>query len=301
MAQNKRDTSYRVPIDFRACAYIKKRRAWFIRSGRSNIAYTGCSFSNSADLGIFKRLASGVMGSNHRKSRRNIVTSLFGKRARNGNKSGAIGRFIRDSTGDAVVEATILFPIMIMIFAALVLLAIYLPARAVLQRATQYATTAIATENSDTWLFFDESSMSYFRESDKSQLKNVYADLFTGSGDIQSKGETITIEIESRGISSKAGQLVIESYVVNKILYKEVVTTATREFPMPVDLSFVGFPEMISITATSTVVVQNADEFVRNIDMASDFAEFINERYDLTNIMDAISSFGSRVTGILGW
>lgn len=44
-----------------------------------------------------------------------------------------------DVRGDAVVEATILFPIIIMVFAGLVLLAMYLPTRAALQQATQYA------------------------------------------------------------------------------------------------------------------------------------------------------------------
>jgi len=200
-----------------------------------------------------------------------------------------------------VVEATILFPIMIMIFAALVLLAIYLPAQAVLQRATQYAATAIATENSDTWLFFDESQIAYYQETDKNKLKNVYAELFTGSGDIQSKGEAIVIDVESRGISSKAGQLSVDSYIVNKIVYKEVVVTAAREFPMPVDLSFIGFPSTITVTATSSTVVLNGDEFVRNIDIATDFTNYIIEKYDLHDIKDAISSFGSKVSGILGW
>ena len=218
------------------------------------------------------------------------------------------GRFRRfmsslaeDTTGDAVVEATILFPVMIMIFAALVLLSIYLPARAALQRATQYAAIAIATEASDTWLFFDESNMSYYRESNSRRLNNVYVDLFTGSGDVQSKGEAIVREQESRSISSRTGHLSVESSIVNKIIYKEAVVTATREFPIPVDLSFIGFPESISITATSAAFVQNSDEFIRNIDMASDFLEFIVDRYNLHNITNAISSFGSRVSGILGW
>jgi len=200
-----------------------------------------------------------------------------------------------------MVEATILFPIMIMIFAALVLLAVYLPSQAVLQRATQYAATAIATESSDTWLFFDESSIAYYHETDKNRLKNVYAELFTGSNDIQLKGEAIVIDAESRGISSKAGQLSVDSYMVNRIIYKEIVVTATREYPMPVDLSFIGFPETITVTATSTAVVLNGDEFVRNIDIATDFTEFIIEKYNLHDIKDAISSFGSKVSGILGW
>jgi len=224
------------------------------------------------------------MGTNHRKSGKHFIT-----------------RFLYDTSGDAAVEATILFPIMIMIFAALVLLSIYLPARAVLQRAAQYAATALATEASDTWLFFDESSMTYYRHTDKKQLKNVYADLFTKNDNTEAKGEVITTKIESRSISSKSGQLSIESNVINNIFYKEVVVTATRDFPMPVNLSFIGFPESITVTASSAAVVQNAEEFVRSIDMASDFVEFIADRYNLHDVTDAISSFGSRITHLLGW
>jgi len=190
---------------------------------------------------------------------------------------------------------------MIMVFAALVMLSIFLPARAVLQRATQFAATALSNEISDTWLFFDEASMSFYRKSNKNELKNVYADLFTKDSGIDSRGEIIVIELESKSISSKAGELTVDSFIVNNILYKEAVVTATRDFPMPVDLSLIGFPKVISVTTTSSAVVQNAEEFVRCVDMASDFAVFIADRFGLTDIKDAISSFGERVTKLLGW
>ena len=284
MEENKRNFSRGLSKHFGVYAHIRKRRARIIGSGSCNLAYIGRGAGSGADMGLFKRLAARTMGANHRKSRRNIISELKA-----------------DTAGDAVVEATILFPIMIMIFAALVLLATYLPAQAALQRATQYAATALATELSDTWLFFDESSMNYYREKDIRRLKNVYAHLFTGNSEAQSIGEAIVIDAESRSISSRTGELTVESSIINNLLYKEAVVTATREFPMPVDLSFIGFPKAISVTATSTAVVQNADEFVRNMDMASGFVEFIVDRYNLHNVKDAISSFGSRVTGILGW
>jgi len=208
---------------------------------------------------------------------------------------------IKDTNGDAVVEAAILFPIMIMIFAGLVLLAIYLPTRAALQSATQYAANAIAIPRSDTWLFFNESSMDYYWETKKGRLDNVYVALFSGSGDISYEGETIVAEIEARSLSSKAGVLTVESYIFNRFIYKEVVVTATREFTIPVDLSFVGFPRTIPVTVTSTAVVQNGDEFVRNMDMAVDFVEYISEKYNLGSISDTISSFGAKAKSVLGW
>ena len=199
-----------------------------------------------------------------------------------------------------MVEATILFPVMTMIFAALVLLAIYLPAQAVLQRATQYAATAIATEISDTWLFYDENTMSYYRETDKNKLENVYVDLFSSSADIQVKGEDITISAESSCVSSKAGKLTVECIDDSRILYREIVITASREYPMPVNLSFIGFPNTITVTAASTAVALNAEEFVRTIDIASDFTGFITDRYKLHDVEDSINSFGRRVSPMLG-
>ncbi|MCL2628047.1 MAG: hypothetical protein FWD44_05025 [Oscillospiraceae bacterium] len=222
------------------------------------------------------------MGTNHRKCKLYIIE-------------------LRDSRGDAVVEATILFPIMTMVFAALVLLSLYLPAQAVLQRATQYAATAVATEISDTWLFFDETGMSYYRHTNKDKLTNVYAGIFAASSDVQTKGEKIVASLESRSISSKAGELSVVCSLDNSFIYKEVVITASRHYPMPVDLSFIGFPKTITVTATSKAVVTNADEFIRNVDIASEFVGFISNKFGLNDVGSAISSFGGRVKSILGW
>ena len=209
-------------------------------------------------------------------------------------------KFIEDQNADAVVEATILFPIMIMIFAALVLLAIYLPTRAALQRATQYAATALSVESSDAWLSFSVGEMSYYWENDKSRLTNVYVALFSDGRDIQSKGDDIVRWVESRAVSSKAGVLTTNCYMDNKFVYKEIVVTAKREFTVPPGLTLVGFPETIPIVVTSTAVVQNGDEFVRNMDLAVEFIGFIFEKFGLTDVADAISSFGSKITSLLG-
>ena len=286
--------------------YFEKRRKRLVRSSSCDIVNPGCCARYSADMGLLKRMAARAMGTNYKRSKYNKLMDK--SESSRSSQARTYGRFkkcaslmVKDTTGDAVVEATILFPIMIMIFAALVLLAIYLPTLAALQLATQYTAVTLATELSDTWLYFDESSMTLRNYDNRSQLVNVYADLFTAGSDISDKGEALAAYIESRNISSKAGELTVDVSSVNNLLFREIVATATREFPMPVNLSFIGFPETISVSATSTAVVQNGDEFIRNIDIASDFVDFIIEKYNLHNITDAISSFGSRVSGLLGW
>ena len=99
--------------------------------------------------------------------------------------------FLKNENGDAVVEATILFPVMIMIFAALVILSAILPTRAALQRATQYAAIVLATERSDTWLFYDLNSMNFYWEKDKKRLGTIYTPILPNAGDISVRAEKI--------------------------------------------------------------------------------------------------------------
>ena len=191
-----------------------------------------------------------------------------------------------------------------MVFAGLVLLAMYLPTRAALQQATQYAATAIATERSDTWLRHDPDSMTYYWETDRSALGSVYGALLgalTGNNrDDADNAEQAVINMEANGVLEPAGELSVEYGVVNYIVYKEIVVTATRTIPMPVDLSFVGFPSEIPVTVTSTAVVQNGDEFVRNMDLARDLTLFLAEKFNLTDMLDGVAELGRKFTGFLG-
>lgn len=203
-----------------------------------------------------------------------------------------------------MVEATILFPVMIMIFAALVLLAMYLPTRAALQRSTQIAATAIATERSDTWLTYDEQAMNYKWKTKRNQLDNVYAAAVRSffSGEASGQAETIVENAGKRGIISPKGTLTVQYGVTNYIVYKEIVVTATQIIPMPVNLSFVGFPTELPVTVTSTAAVQNGDEFVRNVDLADDFIKYIDEQYKISTneIFQTVSEVIGKFNEFLG-
>lgn len=212
-------------------------------------------------------------------------------------------RLRKDERGDAVVEATILLPIMMMIYLGLILLAMYLPTRALLQRATQYTATAIATERSDTWLRYDQANMKYAWVTDKSSLENVYAALFHSfSGkESQSKVKNMVVQVEEgEGIQGKAGTLEVQCNVVNWVVYKEIQVTATRTIPSPIDLSFVGFPKQLSITVTSTATVQNGDEFVRNMDIVADAVTWGAEKLNLTESLSKVGEVMNKFNEFLG-
>lgn len=212
--------------------------------------------------------------------------------------------FWKDTRGDAVVEATILFPIIFMIFTGLMLLAMYLPTRALLQRATQYAATALATERSDTWLRCDPDTGEYYWLENKDDLGTVYSTVFGAlkgnNRDEALAAEQLVEKMESEGLVRVNADLKVQYGVLNYIVYKEIIVTATKTITMPVDLSFVGLQNEIPITVSSTAVVQNGDEFVRNIDLAVDLVSDLSEKYGLDKTFGKVGEFLNKFNKLLG-
>lgn len=209
--------------------------------------------------------------------------------------------FMEDVRGGAVVEAAMLFPIIILICAALVLLSIYMPLRAAMQRSTQYAATALATERSDTWLRFDPDTMSYYWLDDRDELSNVYAALLGSlvgtQGDDADDAEQTVLNLENKNILKPSSDLTVEFGVVNYIVYKEIVVTAKREIPTPLNLTMFGIPREIELVVTSTAVVQNGDEFIRNMDLAVDI---LDDLFNIRDIFSSIEEICSMFTDFLG-
>lgn len=203
-----------------------------------------------------------------------------------------------------MVEATILFPIIFMIFAGLMLMAMYLPTRALLQRATQYTATALATERSDTWLRCDPATGKYYWLNDKKDLGTVYGTVFGAlkgnNRDEAAAADQLVRKIESEGLVKVTADLEVEYGVLNYIVYKEIIVTATKTIKMPVDLSFVGLQNEIPITVSSTAVVQNGDEFVRNIDLAVDLVSDLSEKYGLDKTFGKVGEFLNKFNELLG-
>ena len=215
---------------------------------------------------------------------------------------------LSDTGGFAVVEATFAFPIMFMVFFALFLLAIYLPQRVVLQRASQYAATAVATEMGDTWLYYSGGTEELERYIDHDTLTEkkggVYVTLFKsvfGAG--VSDVDSIVVSVdESENIPLiENGDLTVECELVNYVVYKEVVVTATRSIPVPVDFSLIGFPNVIDLVVTSKAVVQNGDEFIRNVDLVVYVVDWVRRRSEsVDNFFNKLSEAGDAINGFFG-
>src|SRR5690606_3579446 len=137
--------------------------------------------------------------------------------------------------------------------------------------------------------------MQYAGKSSKSELDNVYASVINtmSKANEDSKAEAIVKKIEEDSISITSGNVEVEYRVVNYNLYKQIVVTTTRRIPVPVNLSFIGFPDEIPIEVTSTADVQNGDEFIRNMDIAVDFVAYLDEKYELSDMINKNEIFKS--------
>jgi len=241
------------------------------------------------------------VGSNYRRSREDNLKLLSTEKGWLTLKQ--LKRLRADTTGDLVVEAAILFPIIIMIFAALVLLAMYLPQRMILQDAAQTAAMMISTQRSDTWIAFDENANRVSR-GNMPRPPNVYVDFVRNASlsrrqEDASRAESLVRAIAGRGIVSAPGHITVEFDVVNFIIYQEVIVRVAQEIPMPVNLSFIGFPSTLLLEQEARAVILDGDEFVRNINIAKDMVTWIGSRFniDLSGALDSIFD----IRGIFGF
>lgn len=204
--------------------------------------------------------------------------------------------FVKDTNGDAVVEATILFPIMIMIFAALVLLAMYLPQRAVLQEAAQYTATAIATQTSDTYIAFDDNGNRIQKTPTRSVYVALIRGIFGSDMDVADQAEQIATNIAQNAIMPVSSRIAVDFKVKNYIVYRELTVTLTQTVPMPVDLSFIGFPKELVLVQEASAVVQDGDEFVRNIDIAKDMVVWLDKKF---GVSESLSGALGKINDVL--
>ena len=149
------------------------------------------------------------------------------------------------------------------------------PAFGLSSNPDEYAAEGIATARSDTWVAFETDGYKW-----RNDARNVYAVLF-GSAD-DADAELVVQKSTANGLMLRQGDMSVTCQINNYIIYQEVVVTAVDTVHVPIDLSFVKFPNTIDLTTSSTAVVQNGDEFVRNMDIAADFVKYLDQRFGIS-------------------
>ena len=161
------------------------------------------------------------------------------------------GIFHKDERGLAIVEATILLPVCIIMVAAVYYASVFMCQKANMayKREGQTIDADGSSYTTPTELFpyrffgfaFDSGDFESF-------FRSMVGYMFFDTGD------NITITSKSH----------------NYIIYKTITANATQEVKPAISLSLVGVPNSFTLTVTGEAVVTDADDFIRNVDFAVD-------------------------------
>lgn len=185
-----------------------------------------------------------------------------------------------------MVEATIVFPVIILITVAMIFAGMYIHSKLVLQYAVQKAATAVAIEHSDLYVRFDDAKLQYTENENKKHYFSKLRDLFLPKNR-EARIAKLVENIYGNSLAMK-GNLSVESKTKNYVVYKEFFVRGTIEYEFAINLSLIGIPRTFQITAQAKTVVQNPDDFIRTLDLGIELTDKLLERLGVKEKIEAI-------------
>lgn len=194
----------------------------------------------------------------------------------------------KSEQGDVIVEATIVFPVAIFIFFALLYAALLFYQRANLQVSLEDALIYYKHVNSDTYVSAGADISFQNNEDGIAAAGNQYGSPeyldpyrhIGGSimGAVTGKNQNIDSQSFESFFRSAYGHMFfgsgenIEITVSeqNFVIYRRVTAKAVQTVKSPISLAFIGASDSMQIKAEATVVVVDGDDLVRDIDFAAD-------------------------------
>lgn len=203
----------------------------------------------------------------------------------------------KNEKGEAVVEATFVYPVVIFVTAFLLLLGLYemqgVMEYSKAQYVANYAVKAIKNPGYDSFGTIDDKKLDFaevtenFKDIDRNSLraklyhrflfdKNAYqSKMETKLGSLLSSGCLLNVDTEVTAVCKKS------------ILNTSVAVSVTDSITMPRFLRYIGLDNEWERTVTATAVVNDPAEFIRNTDLA---IETVNKIFEKLGISDNINS-----------
>ncbi len=178
-------------------------------------------------------------------------------------------KVLKDNKGNSIVEATIVFPIIIMITLVLFYLSLFLCQRAILQSNLQTALLYYKNAETDTYVTNDINGATsvlnmHVSRYNEPTLQDPYRTLFMTTkkqdGDFKSLFATIAGKMFFSSVSKQSVTYETKNYIV----YKSITATVTQEVKMPVRFEILGFDPSVTLGVEARIVINDPDEFVRN-------------------------------------
>lgn len=192
---------------------------------------------------------------------------------------------LKDESGHTIVEATIVYPVTIMVFFVLLYASLFLCQRANLQASLEDALVYYKHVGSDTYVTAG-ANLSF--ESDGTTIHatgncyeppkklDPYRHIFrtlggggAGGGDFAKFFRSAYSHMFFDNGSNVQVTLRTEDYLI----YRRLTATASQQLKTAVNIALVGAENTMDITAQAAVVVVDGDDMIRDIDFAGDIIE----------------------------
>lgn len=186
----------------------------------------------------------------------------------------------KNERGTAMVEATLMLPFCMVFIIGLLYASLYLCQKANIQANLEIALLYYKAAESDTYveartqMDYDGTGLEAVGSNYGSPAyKNPYR--FFLMNFKKSQYESFFRSICGHMFFAKEdmGNITITAERHNYVFYKTIEATATQSIVPPINLSMVGGPDTMDIKVTGTIVVNDSEDFIRNVDFAIDMLE----------------------------
>lgn len=188
--------------------------------------------------------------------------------------------FHKDEGGLAIVEATILLPVCMIMVIALYYAAIFMCQKANLQANLQNALIYYKNVESDTYMeAFDKMAcvsadgMVSAEGSSYGRPAYLFPYRFFGMSFDSASFESFFKSMCGNMFFDDGSNVQLTANETNYVVYKAITATAVQTVKPAVSLAMVGVDDEMTISVMGTVVVSDADEFIRNTDFVIDIVE----------------------------
>lgn len=191
-----------------------------------------------------------------------------------------IKEFCKEEKGMIIVEATIVFPIIIVITLLLYFLSLYLFQIFYLQSACDIALTSTYHTLSDDNILVSNNEVIFVEE----YAVNPYDVLFVSGNERNEIDTIIKDKILNHMIFNNSlpdNGFEIETKVTNWIVYTDITVVVNGSIPIMPVLQIFGI-DKVNYEYSATKYIDNHDEFVRNVDCAFYLGNLIDEKYGIS-------------------
>ena len=200
-------------------------------------------------------------------------------------------RFKKDEQGTAMLEATLMLPFCMVMIVGVLYAALYLCQRANIQSNLETALLYYKAPESDTYVEA-KAQMDYSGNgldavgSNFGEIRYLNPYRFLEMDFNEGNYITFFRSICGHMFFDNGDNVDITAQRHNYVLYKTIEATATQTVKPPINLTWVGGPEEMTITVTGRVVINDGDDFIRNVDFAIDMLADTSLGQAVQNVAD---------------